>query len=314
MTNYIYILLSVYNGEKYLEEQLYSIFKQSYKNIHLLIRDDGSQDKSVEIIEKHSQEHENMTVILGHNIGIVQSFNKLIARFNLVTKREDNYLMFCDQDDVWLNDKVEKSICFLQKEEKLHSQDMPIMLYSDLCITDHNLSIVSKSFFDFQNISANETRLERLLGQNRASGCTIIANRALVALAGQIPEQACMHDHWYSLVAASFGKMIFLNEATLLYRQHSCNVMGASAYGWSYFYRRYISGVDNIRKRFYQNVNQAQVFLQQYRNLLNLDQIEMLEKFSRLQKMSWLKKRTTLIKYKIFKYGWRRNIGTMLII
>ncbi|EEY35290.1 glycosyltransferase, partial [Pseudoleptotrichia goodfellowii] len=107
------ILLATYNGEKYLEEQLYSILNQSYPNINLLIRDDGSKDKTVDIIKKYAQKDERIKFIeddLG-NLGFLKNFEKLLEH------SEENYIMFSDQDDIWNPDKIEKSYKKIRETE-----------------------------------------------------------------------------------------------------------------------------------------------------------------------------------------------------
>jgi glycosyltransferase involved in cell wall biosynthesis len=307
----IEVLLATHNSGVYVNKMLASIKQQSYENLSLLIYDDASQDESSQIIRDFEPKNDIKVQSFINDkrpLGPVGAFNFLLQKSNA------EYVAFADHDDVWFPNKIEKSMRRMLEAEKKYGKEIPIMVYSDMCVVDKNLNIINDSFFEYQNINPRNCSLNRLLLQNVPSGCTIVANRALADLVGKIPEHAVMHDHWISLVAAAFGKIIYLNEPTLHYRQHENNFYGASPYGWRYFYKKYRTGVDNIKERLYQNITHGKAFLDSYREILSPEQIEMLEAFSKLREKSWLEKRRILIKYKIFKSGWCRNLGTLLII
>jgi hypothetical protein len=145
------------------------------------------------------------------------------------------------------------------------------------------------------------------------SGCTMLINRALADKCGTIPPGAIMHDHWISLTAAAFGKIIYLDEPTILYRQHMRNVFGASQYGLRYFYHRFSKGLNAVRSRFYQNVEQAHLFMEHFEGQLSAADAEVLCAFSALRECSWTRRRRILWRYKILKTGICRNIGMFLI-
>jgi hypothetical protein len=149
--------------------------------------------------------------------------------------------------------------------------------------------------------------------QNVPSGCTMMINRALAELSIPIPSEAAMHDHWVSLVAAAFGKIIFLDELTMLYRQHSNNYYGASCYGWAHFYRRYKQGINTARNRLQQYIDQATAFYDRYAQSLQPQQRQMFEDLAQWSELSWLNRRKLLLKYQIFKTGFRRNAGLFII-
>lgn len=304
------ILLPVYNGEVFLSELLESLRCQTFQHSRIIIANDCSEDNSLAILESFLKSVRSNALLLPQQekSGIINTIASLLE------KSEASYVMFCDQDDVWFYNKVEKTLEEMQKAEKKFGKEMPLLIHSDLCVVDEKLKIIGNSYFRFQNLNPRNNTLNRLLLQNVPSGCTMMINRALAELASPIPEDAVMHDHWFSLVAAAFGKIIYLDEPTLYYRQHADNFYGASLYGWRYFYKRYHNGLDTVKRRLYQNIRQAEVFLDRYQNMLPDETIEMLRDLSDIENKNWLQRRSILMRHKIYKYGWRRNIGTLLII
>ena len=306
----IEILLATYNSEKYLREQIDSIIEQDCDNWKLLIRDGGSGDNTSSIIKEYCSKYPNMINLLP-SVGrssAVENFSALLEASNA------SYVMFSDHDDVWLNDKCSKSFKKIIECEESFGCKIPILVFTDKLVVDCNLNHLSNSCFNYQNLDPARTHLNNLLIQNIPTANTMLLNRSLINLVKNIHPKAVMHDHWISLVATAFGKIAYLNEATLLYRQHEKNIFGASAYSWSYFYGKYKSGLSNLRKRFYLNVEQAKAFKQQYEEMLSENDNKMLSEFSDIEQRKWLARRKILRKYKIYKFGWCRNIGTMLII
>ena len=165
-----------------------------------------------------------------------------------------------------------------------------------------------------QNLDPKRISLNHLLLQNVPSGCTMMMNRPLVDLSKPIPDQAAMHDHWVTLTAAIFGKIIYLDEPTMLYRQHGRNYYGASSYGWSHFFHRYRQGIDTVRERLYQYIDQATALRCRFSGRLQPEVDELLKDFASLKEYSWMKRRGILIKHRIFKTGFRRNLGMFLIV
>ena len=141
MKNKVCVLLSTYNGEKFLEKQLNSLFSQTYKNFDLLIRDDGSNDNTINILEKYK-----INYLKGKNIGVIKSFFKLLE---IALHKEYEYFLFCDQDDIWELDKIEKQLFFISSK----NQKLPILVHSDMQIIDEKDKIISESFFKFSKLN-----------------------------------------------------------------------------------------------------------------------------------------------------------------
>lgn len=217
------ILLSTYNGAAHVEAQIASVLAQTEENLRLLVRDDGSRDGTVALVEAIAGRDPRVVLVdrNGPNLGAAGSFMALLRHI------EAPCFMFCDQDDVWLPDKVAVSLAALEPDG-----DRPGLAFSDLRVVDGDLAELSPSFMRFQRFDPiRGTRLPRLLMQNVVVGCTLAGNRALLEASGLVdaarPRDVMMHDWWLTLVASAFGTITYLDRPTILYRQHGGNVLGA---------------------------------------------------------------------------------------
>ncbi|CPR13637.1 glycosyltransferase family 2 protein [Brenneria goodwinii] len=222
----ISIIIATFNGEKFVSEQIESIVKNdNFSELvkEIIISDDGSTDSTIDIIKKYQRIYNIISFIENSSgeHGVVNNFSRGI------TVSSGNYIMLCDQDDVWLSSKIKISY---RKIKELESQNgnKPTIVFSDLIIVDEKLNVKYKSFFDFNKISINEsTKLNSLLLNNVAPGCTCILNKSLIKASFPIPNNVIMHDWWFMLVAASIGEVFAIKEPLILYRQHESNVIGA---------------------------------------------------------------------------------------
>ncbi|MCT7584007.1 glycosyltransferase family 2 protein [Aliarcobacter butzleri] len=301
----ISILLSTYNGKKYIKEQLDSIFNQTYKNIEIIVRDDGSSDNTIEILKSYNIEPIDTKV----NLGAMGSFEELL-KYALQNSNSD-YFMFCDQDDVWDTKKVEKTLAKMEEMEKEFG-NIPLLVHTDLEVVNERLNTINSSFMEFQKIDHSKKSFNNLLMQNIITGCTMMINRKLAQKCLPIPDGAIMHDWWIGLVASKFGEIGYLDEVTIKYRQHASNTIGAKGFSYWEIIKK---GFDiSYKIKIDTNITQAKAFLKQFRNELDDKTIKMLEDFIVLEQKSWSQKRTVLLKYKLLKQGFIRNAGLFLKI
>jgi rhamnosyltransferase len=207
----VLILISTYNGEKYIEEQLDSILNQTYKNIDIYIRDDGSTDNTVSILKKYEKKYNNITLEIGKNKGFLKSFFGMLKD----SDRYD-YYAFCDQDDVWLNDKIEKAVKKLSKEN-----DNKILLYaSNYDYYDANMNFKSHS------LGLGKTpSFAKAIVENIAPGMTMVINNATRDKIIYNDYSKCLlHDWWVYLLCSGLGKVIYDDSVTVKYRRHEKNV------------------------------------------------------------------------------------------
>jgi len=301
------ILLATFNGENYLRELMDSLANQSYSNIRIIVCDDCSNDKTLSIL-KELQRNFPVPIELHpnrNNIGIIRTFSKLMELSRA------RYVMFCDQDDIWKTDKVEKTLLAMQAAEEQEAVNKPVLVHTDLEVVNEAIKQINSSYWSFTRICPQKTtQLNRLMVQNVVTGCTVMMNRALVDACGPIPHGAIMHDWWVALVASALGKVVVLPETTIYYRQHASNCLGA---------RKFFS-FSSIRDSFKRQKSmnqkkrrQAQKFASVYHNVLSDDQLQLIENYTTISDKSLLKQIIWTIKYRYYRQGIARNLASFVI-
>jgi hypothetical protein len=187
--------------------------------------------------------------------------------------------------------------------------NIPLLVHTDLEVVDAKLNTINNSFMNFQKINPGINKFHNLLMQNTITGCTVMINRQLAQKCLFVPDDAIMHDWWIGLVASQFGKIGYIDEATIKYRQHTSNTIGAKGFDTT-FVLKSISKKVSLGG----NIFQAKVFLEQFIDELDDETIKMLQEFSTLEQKSWWQKRKILLKYKLLKQGFIRNAGLFLKI
>lgn len=229
------ILLSTYNGYAFLEELLQSLINQTFSDWRLLVRDDGSTDKTLEVLNSFREKQPNRVLILEDdhkNLGPKKSFESLL------NESKADYIMFCDQDDVWLPEKIQNTLDKVLEIEQQHP-GQSVLVFSDLTVTDQNLKVLHSSLWKYTQVNPENIRnIYRLLVNNPVVGCTVMINNAVKPLVLPIPERAVMHDWWMVLNVAQKGKLGYLNDSTILYRIHGNNNMGVSAAHRKFYLKR----------------------------------------------------------------------------
>jgi hypothetical protein len=300
----IAILLSTYNGEKYIEELLASILQQNYTDIHIIVRDDGSTDSTLEILKSYSTRDDITLLQSSGNLGPMHSFAELM-RYAL--DKQFSYFMFADQDDVWLQGKVGMLYACIRNAEE-REPDKPILVHTDMHVVDKDLAIVGKSFWAYQNINHKCCTLNRLLLQNVVTGCTVLFNRKLAQLSIPIPNEAIMHDWWIALVASLFGKIVAVKEQTVLYRQHESNTIGAKKFDIPHT----MSAITKTgRLQIY--TKQAQMLQEIHKKRLTFNQVKKISLFCSLGDMGNLEAVLVIVKNGFFKNGLMRNVAWIII-
>jgi rhamnosyltransferase len=220
------ILLSSYNGGKFIAEQISSIRRQTYTGWTLLVRDDGSSDETIAIVESLAALDGRISLLLDtqDNLGPAASYGVLLEHARESGAR---YVALADQDDVWLPTKLAHELELLQDQEAVAGSATPLLIHSDLAVVQEDLTLVHRSFLAFQGLRhQSQSPLGTLLIQNFVTGSTVVLNRALLEVAVPLP-QVIMHDWWLALCAAALGRLLYLPEATVLYRQHGSNAQGS---------------------------------------------------------------------------------------
>ena len=325
----IEILLATYNGERFLPEQIESITSQSFKDYHILASDDNSSDCTFEILRSYES-------VLGEKIKVVQS-NTHSAKenfYNLLDMADAEYIALCDQDDFWESDRLKKSLKAIQRLEKRYGKETPILVHSDLEIVDESLNSQNKKMSELTGINeaikyakkeskylytiSTEKSFSRYLVENNITGNTVIINKALLDIYKR-PEVSFMHDWWLGLIAFTFGKVGFLNECLVKYRQHESNELGA----------KNPLELRNIKKRNKQRIRenydcmfaQVEEFLRLYKDELGKIRSadtyfarKYLNAFANMKSKNRVSKIRDILKYSFFKSSKILTIGEMLNI
>lgn len=218
------ILLSTYQSEKYIEQQINSILNQTHSEWKLIIRDDSSSDNTVQLINKYKNNYPDKIFILNDNrgnIGTVESYEYLLDSAN------SEYIMLCDHDDIWVSDKITTLIVKMNEMEKDYP-NLPILVHSDLAVVDSNADMIHSSFWHFSKLNPEILLSFNYLGVcNGITGCTVLINYRAREISLPFSKNARMHDAWIALCVSKYGKIGYVDKPTVLYRQHELNQIGA---------------------------------------------------------------------------------------
>lgn len=217
------VLLATYNGEKYLVAQLDSLLNQTYDNFLVYYHDDGSTDSTLSILHQYECDFPGKfkEVDAPLHQGPKENFMSLLQAVDA------DYYMFCDQDDVWNSDKIEKTLeRMLSIEEECPSK--PVLIHTDLEVVDSNLNTIHDSFWKWKRFHVDISKHFNFMPQGHiVTGCTVMINNSCKEYALPISPNAMMHDEWLGLIAAKYGRCENLKYASMKYRQHENNVCSA---------------------------------------------------------------------------------------
>ena len=264
----ITIIMAVYNGQEYIREQLESLKDQTYTEWRLVIRDDRSSDKTAEIVKKFSDEVEQEVIFKVNEKPSGSAKNNFALLIN--DAKESDYVMFCDQDDIWKKDKIEITYNKMKQAEERYGRDFPLLVHGDVEVIDENGNINADSMFEMSHINA-DSKLPQILIQNHVTGCTMMCNKKLIAGISEYAssEYIIMHDYLAALYASVFGKIEVIKKPLLSYRQHSGNSVGAKNNNNPvYLLKRLANGRKSYKEAMETSRNQVKFFVEIYREEL----------------------------------------------
>lgn len=309
----IAILLATYNGAEYLPALLDSLWGQEEQDWQLLISDDGSSDATRDIIEEYRLRAPEKVRVLEHDTPTGSSKDNFMYLTSFAG--DYPYVMYCDQDDVW---KPEKIAVTLRKMRETEAGDpaVPCLVHTDLAVVDASLRPLRDSFIYSSFLDAGRDSLCHLVIQNVVTGCTVMINHALWELAALPADRSkiVMHDMWLALLAAARGRIAFVPQATILYRQHAGNVVGAKD-------TRSLRYVATFAGRLRQNSRSLQRCEAQALELarvlgdrLTPEQRALLTAYGGIRQRGKLGRWAVLAKYHIWLLGFRRRLAEILLI
>jgi glycosyltransferase involved in cell wall biosynthesis len=304
------IIMTTYNGEKYVKEQLDSILASTYQDFEIFVWDDGSRDNTLDILNNYSSLYPAKIRVFRNetNLGVTGNFLQALCRNTM------DYIMFCDQDDVWKPNKTALTLRRMRHMEGQAGKDTPIAVFTDATVVDQDMKVLKSSFFCSNHLNPKKTDLPHILMENKLIGCTVMVNSALrkVLHCSRLPKYAKFHDWWIALIAASMGKIGFVNEGTLFYRQHSSNVVGGS--GFLPYIKNRLTYFHAQKESLFILRRQAEEFLEIYRDQLSEENREIIRCFSQLDQYDYITRRRIILHCGYLKTGIIRNTGLMIII
>ncbi len=252
----IQILLATFNGEKYIRTQLDSILNQTYVDWQVVIHDDGSTDNTCNLIQAYCQLHPQKFVFLEDGLRFGNARDNFA---HLLKYSSADYVMFCDQDDVWLPTKIEKTYQKLLALEELHGKEAPIVVHTDLEVVDQDLNLIAPSMFEYQGLYTVCSSLTACLAKNSVTGCTMMLNSSTRRVSMPISSNAMMHDWWIvAKVIQAGGFVEWLDESLIQYRQHGGNAVGAKRNGVKQLLNRVLNYAwnGNVRSKIWQQAKE----------------------------------------------------------
>jgi hypothetical protein len=301
------VLLATYNGAAHLPALLASVASQSYGGWRLIIRDDGSDDHTPDLIAAFAATQGDRVLVVRDgraNLGVCGNFSALLDHSTA------SYFMFCDQDDVWLPKKIETLLKRARDTEARSIFRTPVLVHGDMTVVDEELNEIHESFWDYQRLydPAFPPSKDVFLVQNYIAGCTMLGNSALREMMRPIPEGAHIHDWWAALIAAQFGEIVPVASPLTLYRQHTDSQIGARA--WT---------VTGIAKRFFQDrkgalprmqalalsaQTQANAFLKKFGDRLDPETSLLFTEYAGLKDKPLLQRKLFLPRKRLRPGGW----------
>jgi rhamnosyltransferase len=307
------IVMSTYNGAAFLAAQLESLIAQTHTDWSLLIRDDGSSDGTEKIIADFARRDARIHRLVDSagNLGPARSF------FQLLANAESPIFMCCDQDDVWLSHKVQEAVEFLDGEDT----EQPRLFFTDLKVVNADLDVIDASFMKYQKFDPRRANsLRGLLMQNVIVGCSLAGNRALLTTAMNSKfaalEGGLMHDWWLGLVAAAFGRIEYSSRASILYRQHGRNSLGAPGSNFSRYLQLLLHAKPWRKASIYLSkvAQQCEEFKMAYSESLDSVQLNDLERMIDLQLTGSCFPLLRAFARGLRMHGFVRNVALMLSI
>jgi len=288
MGDRVNLLLATYNGGQFLTEQLRSIDSQTLPIARITVRDDGSTDDTFLQIEKWAHGRANVSLLRGARLGAINNFFALLKQAD----EDCEYFAFCDQDDIWLPEKLERATVAIRG----FGPNQAVMYCSRVEYVDERLEHQGYSKIPKELSFANA------LVENIATGCTVVLNRrARAIICSQLPQKALMHDWWCYLVISVFGKVIYDDQPSIRYRQHRNNVAGGTIAPLALFKRRVVRFLKHPRSAKFLT-DQAAEFYKCFGGILEPQDRRILERFLTVRGNLWSR-----MSYSVAMDVWRQS-------
>lgn len=303
----VHIVLATYNGEKYIREQLNSLLENTYQDFSVEVCDDGSTDGTVKIVEEYMKKYGKIRLHQNEkNLGYVMNFMEGIRR------SESPYIMLCDQDDIWYADKIETTFGRMLELEQSSGADVPLMVFTDAMNYDSETGAEMGAFHQNSRLDTRKIDTAHLFMENKCIGCTVMINGAVREYLDILPEEIRVHDWWLALICSNFGKISYINETTLQYRQHSGNMIGGS--GFTDYMKNRVSNLHRQRAAIQETFAQGKAFYVVFGNRLIGKKKKIARIFASMPDSGWIARRWHMIRFGFCKSGLIRNAALFFLI
>lgn len=302
----ITVLMAAYNGQDYIKEQIESILNQTYTDWKLIIQDDCSTDDTLNIAKEYAKQYPQKIRVFQSETNSGSAKNNF---FSMLKYAKSEYVMLCDDDDIWLRDKMRMSLNRIKELEVKNGKDKPLLVHSDVAVVNKDLNVLCDSIYTYQNMNSARNKLNNLLVQNIVVGNTMMVNKALLNMIKSIPKNALMHDWWFALIACTFGEIGFVNKETVLYRQHEQNDVGAKE---TNKLSVNIKRKDRLKESLVNTYKQAEEFLNVYGSYLKRGDLEIVSAYAQSLSKGKIYRIFVLIKYSLWKNSISKKIGQVI--
>lgn len=305
------VLLATYNGEHFLAQQIDSVLAQTYQDFRILVRDDGSTDTTMQIVQSYQNKYPEKILLIEDNygnIGVTQNFNTLMQHSNA------SYMCFCDQDDNWFNNKLEVSLHEIKKLE-IGNTEIPCLVYSDMQVINEQNEIIHPSLWKIHKTFAKYFQFNRLLIYNIPFGCTMMINQSLAKLACPIGKHAIYHDHWLALLVAAFGKFKAINQPLMFLRNHANNTSYRIKQSFiQKTLKKLQNAVTKTQHKYWLKlrIEQAKDFKNQYKDKLSKKDLHTIDEFISIEKRTGFGRKFVYVKNKFYKPDFLQTLKMIL--
>ena len=304
------VILAVWNGQNYLPAMLDSLLSQTTGDFNILVRDDGSTDGSLEILESYKPKFDGrLRVIAGEPTGSATANFAILMR-----ETKADYVLFADQDDVWKPEKVELTLRSLKDAEAKYGKSTPIYFATDIEVANKDLELINPSYWKWKRLKLSRmSKLSQSLICVSIQGMASGINRALLDLANPVSAKAISHDWWTQLIAAAMGKVICDPTTTALYRVHGGNASIPKPVGVLPYLKL---GLDAsfLRRGLGRRIEQADALAEALAGRMPPDKLKIIRRFTRLQSQGFLQRRWTLVSGNYLYHDLVRSVVTFVLM
>jgi hypothetical protein len=304
------VILAVFNGQTYLPAMLDSLLSQTTRDFNVLVRDDGSRDGSLEILERYKPRFDGrLSVITGAPSGSATANFAILMR-----ETKADYALLADQDDVWKPEKVELTLRSLKEAEAKYGKSTPIYFATDIAVVNKDLELISASYWKWKRLRPSMmSNLSQSLICVPIQGMASGLNRALLDLANPVAEKAISHDWWAQLIAAAMGKVICDPTVTALYRVHGGNASIPKKVS-VISYAKLGLDASFLRRGLGRRIEQANALADALAGRMPPDKLKIIRRFGKLQSQGFLQRRWTLVSGNYLYHDLVRSAATFALM